>query len=148
MTHEHSPEINPSQVEDEATPRMKAANEGLRVVRNDIKSVHGEQTLAQESEDVGLSLGQLVRDTCSAWSRGELSAEKAQDMLLIALQQIGDEKHDSDPETNGAIVAAALSEVPPELLEGALREYVKNTDSDEVSVLISEIDRNNPSMAA
>jgi hypothetical protein len=68
-------------------------------------------------------------------------------MILIALEKIDEYKNDDDPSTNGELIAAALSQLPNELLGGALEEFLRAEGSIETKAILSEIARNNPNAA-
>ncbi len=142
---EDLPDHSNEEAEDtEGTLRMREADARLSIIEDHVAERHGGENSKDIDHAVDLSLKDLVNQTRSAWERGELSVEKAQDMILIALEKIDEYKNDDDPSTNGEIIATALSQLPNELLGGALEEFLLAEGSVETKAILSEIARNNP----
>ncbi len=136
------------EVQEPGTARMRRADAQLSIIEERITARHSGEVGTGVDREVDISLKDLVNRTKEAWLGGELSAEKAQDMLLIALEKIDEYKDDGDPGTNGAIIAGALAGLPNELLGGALQEFLRAEGSAETAGLLSEIERNNPNSLA
>ena len=148
MSEELDPQHNNPEDGDEGTARMRMADARLGVIEDQVAGSYDEDDKKGVERAVDLTLKDLVNQTRGAWERGELSAEKAQDMILIALEKIDEYKNDDDPSTNGEIIAGALNGLPNELLGGALKEFLLSEGSDETKQILSEIARNNPNSMA
>ena len=138
---------NPEE-ENGSTRRLRIADERLDLIEDKVLAQHNGETGAGIDRMVDISLKDLVKQTQAAWEDGTLSTEKAQDMLLIALEKIDEYKDDEDPGTNGEIIAGALAGLPNELLGGALQEFLLAEGSAETVEILSEITRNKPNIAA
>ncbi len=142
-THPDGPEV-----QEPGTARTRRADAQLSIIEERITARHNGEVGTGVDREVDISLKDLVNRTKEAWLGGELSAEKAQDMLLIALEKIDEYKDDDDLTTNGEKIAGALAGLPNELLGGALQEFLRAEGSDELADLLSEIGRNNPNSLA
>ena len=65
------------------TLRLHEADVRLELVEDRVAKMHGDEDEKGIDHEVDLSLKDLVNQTRTAWERGELSTDKAQDMLLV-----------------------------------------------------------------
>lgn len=142
-------EIHPDNPEEQepGTARMRQADARLSIIEDHAEARHGGDGESINRE-VDRSLKDLVNQTKEAWLDGKLSAEEAQDMILVALGKIDEYKDDDDPATNGEIIATALSGLPNELLGGALHEFLLAEGKGDTVKVLAEIQGNNPNTIA
>lgn len=137
-------EANVEVQETAGTLRLHEADVRLELVEDRVAKMHGDEDEKGIDHQVDLSLKDLVNQTRAAWERSELSTDKAQDMLLVAIEKIDEYKNDDDPSTNGEIIASALSQLPNELIGGALEEFIRAEGGAETQAILGEIERSNP----
>lgn len=132
-----SPDNEPEKTP-EGTPTLQRADAQLRIIE---ETVGATTSLESRQRAVDVTLKMLVHDVIDDYRSGKLDLAKAGDMLLVAIEKIDEYKDDDDPRTNGEVIAAALAQAPPELIEGPLRDFAEAEGSDELMAVLGEISR-------